>query len=49
LNQNRSTLIKFRWRFNMKSQQICSGVLVAAVAVLLALMVFVGGCHGVNW
>ena len=33
----------------MKSQQIRSGVLVAAVAAFLALMVFVGGCHGVNW
>jgi len=33
----------------MKSQQICNCVLVVAVAALLALAVFIGGCHGVSW
>ena len=32
----------------MKSQQIRNCVLVA-VAALLAIAVFVGGCHGVSW
>jgi hypothetical protein len=33
----------------MNSQQIYKCVFAVAVAVLLALTVFVGGCHGVNW
>jgi hypothetical protein len=33
----------------MKSQQIYNCVFVLAVATLLALTVFVGGCHGVRW
>ncbi len=32
----------------MKSEQIHKYVLVA-VAALLAVAVFIGGCHGVNW
>jgi hypothetical protein len=32
----------------MKSQQIHKCVLVAAAA-LLAVVVFIGGCHGVTW
>jgi hypothetical protein len=33
----------------MKSQQTCNYIFTVAVAALLALAVFVGGCHGVAW
>jgi hypothetical protein len=33
----------------MNFQQLCSHVLVVAVAAFLALTLFVSGCHGVNW